>query len=76
MKREQIQKQAVTTIIENNRNCIIDVAPRVGKSKIAIEAVRDFEEDVLISVPFSPIKKSWETEFQKWGMRKFCAFIW
>ena len=67
--RDLIQKQALDKIISNNYSGIVDVAPRVGKSKIAIDAMKVLNKKVLITAPFNSILDSWETEFQKWGMK-------
>ena len=53
MKREQIQLEATQTIIDNKFKGIIEVAPRVGKSKIVIDALNTINVDlkVLIMAP-------------------------
>lgn len=67
--RDKIQKQAVAAIIENDYEGIVDVAPRVGKSKIAIDAIKKLKgEKVLILAPFNSILTSWVDEFIKWKL--------
>ncbi len=67
--RDLIQKQALDKIISNNYSGIVDVAPRVGKSKIAIDAMKVLNKKVLIIAPFNSILDSWEAEFQKWDLK-------
>lgn len=67
--RDLIQKLALDKIISNNYCGIVDVAPRVGKSKIAIDAMKVLNKKVLIIAPFNSILDSWEAEFQKWGLK-------
>lgn len=66
--RNKIQKQALDKIKLFNYEGIIDVAPRVGKSKIAIDAMKTLKKKVLITAPFNSILDSWQAEFQKWGV--------
>lgn len=70
--REIVQNTAVSKIMQSlyTKNIYIDVAPRVGKSKILIDVfkVTDMDtSDVLITIPSLIIKKSWYNEFKKWG---------
>jgi superfamily II DNA or RNA helicase len=69
-KRIEIQKKAVKEIASSNFRGIVDVAPRVGKSKIGIDAMKELKKNknkkVLITAPFNPILESWQGEFRKW----------
>lgn len=66
-KREEIQMQAVNAIIKNKFHGIVDVAPRVGKTKLAIDALKTIMNNkILIIAPFNPIIDSWKTELNKW----------
>tara|TARA_R110002096_G_scaffold126982_4_gene274387 strand:- start:2545 stop:3603 length:1059 start_codon:yes stop_codon:yes gene_type:complete len=66
--REKVQQQALDSIKLYNYEGIVDVAPRVGKSKIAIDAMKTLKKKVLITAPFNSILDSWQAEFQKWGL--------
>jgi superfamily II DNA or RNA helicase len=69
MKRNEIQRKAVNQIIKNKFQGIVDVAPRVGKSKIAIDAMKKLKnKKVLLIAPFNPILDSWREEFKKWKL--------
>lgn len=64
--REKRQKEAVTSWLQSKRNSIIYASPRMGKTKIGIEIIKDYGK-VLVSYPNLPIKESWDTDIQKWG---------
>jgi superfamily II DNA or RNA helicase len=69
--RNKIQSDAVESIIKNNYQGIIDVAPRVGKSKIAIDSIKKLKKQkILITAPYNSILDSWEEEFRKWKVAK------
>lgn len=69
-KRDIIQTKAVSDIIGHELHGIAEIAPRVGKSKIVIDALKQVEipshVHIHISVPFKQIIKSWKEEFKKW----------
>jgi superfamily II DNA or RNA helicase len=69
-KREQIQTEASNSIVDNKFRGIIEVAPRVGKTKITIDALNTVEKDinVLIMAPRKEIFKSWKEEIKQWGL--------
>ena len=48
--RNKIQKQALDKIKLFNYEGIIDVAPRVGKSKIAIDAIKALKKKSLLQL--------------------------
>jgi len=63
----QVQTQGTDAIIKNDFKGILDVAPRVGKSKIVIDALKTVpDKKVLIIAPFNPILESWNSELTKW----------
>lgn len=80
MKREEIQLEATQSIIDNKFKGIIEVAPRVGKSKIVIDALNTVSIDlkVLIMAPRKEIFESWKIEFERWGLRDNISvdFLW
>jgi superfamily II DNA or RNA helicase len=78
--REKIQTAATDAIIANKFKGIIEVAPRVGKSKIVIDALNTVEANlkVLITAPRKEIFESWKKEFEIWGLRENISidFLW
>ena len=75
--RNQIQQQATQKICFNNFRGIINVAPRVGKSKIVCDAINVLQSPqmILITVPYNSIQESWTTELNKWGVNIPIAII-
>jgi len=70
-KREIIQEEASLSIVANKFRGILEVAPRVGKSKIVIDALNTVEKEinVLITAPRKEIFKSWDQEIKTWNLR-------
>jgi superfamily II DNA or RNA helicase len=67
--RNRIQKEATQAIIQNKFNGIIYVSPRVGKSKIVVDAIKKLKsKKILITAPYNTILDSWTTEFEKWDV--------
>jgi len=79
-KRTLVQSTATESIIANKFKGIIEVAPRVGKSKIVIDALNKVEANlkVLITAPRKEIFESWKKEFEIWGLRDNISidFLW
>jgi superfamily II DNA or RNA helicase len=75
-----VQSTATESIIANKFKGIIEVAPRVGKSKIVIDALNKVEANlkVLITAPRKEIFESWKKEFEIWGLRDNISidFLW
>lgn len=69
--REKIQNEASLATIENKFRGILNVAFRVGKSRITIDALNTIKSEikVLILAPGLPILESWKAEIEKWGLR-------
>lgn len=68
-KRELIQKKCETAIRDSNYNGITIVSPRVGKSKILIDSIREkINWNIVIASPYEPIRQNWISEFTKWGL--------
>lgn len=71
--KNRIQSEAGEAIDDNDGNGIINVATRVGKSKIAINKIRKLydvnaDSKVLIVVPTERLRDvGWMIEFAKWG---------
>ncbi|NJL78564.1 MAG: hypothetical protein HC917_06395 [Richelia sp. SM2_1_7] len=62
-ERSLVQDYISSHIRSNNNNGLIDVACRVGKSKIVLDALY---EPLIIIAPYSNILESWKKEFDKW----------
>ena len=75
--REKIQEEATKKIHVNNFRGIINVAPRVGKSKIVCDAIKIFKvpQTILITVPYNSIMESWSAELKKWDVNIPVAII-
>lgn len=68
-KRELVQKEAVECIQKNDYTGLYVIAPRVGKTKIVIDAVGSkwATWNIEIWTPRSDINGAWLIEFGKWG---------
>lgn len=69
--REEIQNQCLSEInrfFASQHRGYIHVSPRVGKSKIVIDFLRDKKLKVLLTSPYNSILDSWKKEFEKWGL--------
>lgn len=79
-KRTLVQSTATDCVVKNKFKGIIEVAPRVGKSKIVIDALNTINVDlkVLIMAPRKEIFESWKKEFEIWGLRDNISidFLW
>ena len=68
MTRDEILINAVKSAQGSNYSGFLNIAPRVGKTKIAIECLRAGGFDkVLVTVPTNDLKDTWEMEMQKWS---------
>jgi superfamily II DNA or RNA helicase len=69
--RTQVQSIATNAIIFNRFVGVVEVAPRVGKTKITIDALNTVEKEisVLILAPRKEIFESWKEEMEKWNLR-------
>jgi superfamily II DNA or RNA helicase len=70
-KREQVQKEASDAIIASKFRSIVEVSPRVGKTKLTIDALNTVEKtiQVLVIAPRKEIFDSWKVEIDKWNLR-------
>lgn len=68
MNQEELQKDAIQKIIDNKK-LILHLAPRSGKTKIALSAVAQLTGEILISVPSEFIIDSWKNECEKWKFK-------
>jgi superfamily II DNA or RNA helicase len=66
--REQIQKEALDALIENDGIGTLNIDTGVGKCKIVIDFMlckKDISR-VLITSPRTNLKENWKDEFKKW----------
>ena len=70
-KGQEIQTAATDAIVFNRFVGVVEVAPRVGKTKITIDALNTVEKEisVLILAPRKEIFESWKEEMEKWNLR-------
>ena len=75
-----VQSTATDCVVNNKFKGILEVAPRVGKSKIVIDALNTVSINlkVLIMAPRKEIFESWKIEFERWGLRDNISvdFLW
>lgn len=62
--REEIQNKVADHILNVDRDQIVFVSIRLGKTRIALKAIEE-GESVLVVYPIKDIKKSWEDELKK-----------
>jgi superfamily II DNA or RNA helicase len=71
MRRKQIQEEAVKKLLQNKMRGLLNVAPRVGKTRIVLEALKgQLYKHILVTVPFNIIKESWLKEIKQWELPK------
>jgi len=71
-KRTEVQTLGTGYIVKNKFKGILQVAPRVGKCKIVIDAlntVKKTELKVLVIAPKVPIFIDWKKDIIKWNLR-------
>jgi len=77
-KRELVQAAAVEHIRRCDYTGALVIAPRVGKSKIVVDAIGEKffraehggwggAEGIFIAAPYRPIASNWHKELLKWG---------
>ena len=70
--REEIQNKAILKIKENNYNGCIVLSPGSGKSKIAIDCIKQGNfKNILITSPRTNLGKNWWEELLKWGYKYY-----
>ena len=63
--RDERQKEYAKIWIEGGMFGILDLCPRFGKTRVAINIMKDLEvKRVLVAYPDNKIAQSWEDEFQ------------
>ncbi len=69
MNRQQIQQEALNKLKINNYNGTVCLSTGSGKSKTAIDAIKEGKfNNILITSPRTNLKDSWKKELVKWGM--------
>lgn len=68
-KRESVQKEAVECIQKNDYTGLYVISPRVGKTKIVIDAIGSKWKDWNIEIwtPRQDINGAWLIQFGEWG---------
>lgn len=70
--RELIQNSALQKAKENNYNGVICLDPGSGKTKVAIDCIKQGNfKNILITSPRTNLKESWWNELEKWGYKYF-----
>jgi superfamily II DNA or RNA helicase len=71
-KREKIQKEGTQAILNNKFSGIVHCSPRLGKSKLVIDALntKEIELNVLITAPSIPVFESWKKEIVTWDLKE------
>lgn len=85
-KRDDIQKEAITSWINSSLKSTLTLATGVGKSKIGIMAIEFFSEtfkkinkkkaSILIVVPTEVLRdNNWKEEFTKWKAKELLKIV-
>ena len=70
MNREQIQSRALQIAKEYNYNGVICLDPGSGKSKVAIDCIKQGNfKNILITSPRTNLKENWRLELEKWEIK-------
>lgn len=70
--REIVQKEALEALKKNNYNGTICLQTGSGKSKVAIDAIKQGNfKNILIVSPRQNLKENWRNELEKWGLRSY-----
>ena len=68
MTKDDIQKQALDSWIDNGCSGVVVMTMGSGKSKLGIDAINHCNpKRILITSPRTNLKESWSREFEKWG---------
>jgi superfamily II DNA or RNA helicase len=68
MNRQQIQQEALNALKLNSYNGTICLSTGSGKSKIAIDVIKEGNfKNILITSPRTNLKDNWSRELEKWG---------
>lgn len=72
MNKEDINKIALQKLKENNYIGTIVLDTGSGKSKIAIDAIKEGKfKNILITSPRTNLKDNWREELEKWGIKQY-----
>lgn len=75
--RNKIQTEALTIWKENNNIGTICLSTGSGKSKVAIDAIKQGNyKNILITSPRTNLKENWKKELEKWGIFQVSSKCW
>lgn len=75
-KREEIQNEVVNIARTHNYNGVLVLDPGSGKSKVAIECIKEGKfKNVLITSPRSNLKNNWLEELRRWGIQEIEPYL-
>lgn len=81
-KQDKIQEEIVDKTLKffkTERFGYINGAPRIGKMKITIDFLKQYNGvfgEILLCYPENKIKEGWENDFKKWGYdNKYVTFV-
>ena len=70
--KEEFQKEGLRLLQENNYTGTIVLDTGSGKSKIAIDAIKEGKfKNILITSPRTNLKDNWREELEKWGIKQY-----
>jgi superfamily II DNA or RNA helicase len=68
MTREDVQRRATAEIMMNGYSGLLDISPRVGKSKILLDSIKGMKgSSITIMAPYQSIVDSWKDEIDRWA---------
>lgn len=68
-KREELQEKYKNEWLSSSRRAVLLLAPRIGKTKIAINIIEEAGyKKILVAFPRNDIKSSWDNELDKLGV--------
>jgi superfamily II DNA or RNA helicase len=76
-KRNLIQAEASTAIVNARFHGILDLSPRFGKSKTTLLALEKIDKviNILITAPFNSILDGWKAEVNLWGCKHNITYV-
>jgi superfamily II DNA or RNA helicase len=60
--------------MSSKKRGILNLSPRLGKTKIGIDVMKRIGGRILLAYPSLAIRKSWEDDFEKWGFEGDVTF--
>jgi len=65
--RDERQKEFKELYLRRRGRSILNLSPRLGKTKIGVEIMKEIGGRILLAYPSLAIRKSWQDDFTKWG---------